>query len=85
MLSSNPPSLLSSILLPDSTRAARKAFLNFLGHQPHQKADEKPHFYHAVKQLPPLLSLTGILLPEQPIFADAGRGGSSIETSIDFR
>ncbi|KAL8756350.1 MAG: hypothetical protein Q9199_003007 [Rusavskia elegans] len=59
----------------DSTHAARKAFLKFQGHQPHQNAEENPQPHYAVKQLPPLLSLNGVLLPNQSVVANDHRIG----------
>ncbi|KAI4263197.1 MAG: hypothetical protein L6R42_001653 [Xanthoria sp. 1 TBL-2021] len=60
----------------DSTHAARKAFLKFQGHQPHQNAEENPQPHYAVKQLPPLLSLNGVLLPNQSVVAIDHRIGA---------
>lgn len=57
----------------DSTHAARKAFLTLQGNEPHQTAEENPRPHYAVKQLPPLLSLNGVLLLNQSIFGNDSR------------
>ena len=66
----------SPIRPSESTHAARRAFLNFLGHQPHQKAEQKLQPQHTIKQTPPLLSLNGVLLPDQPVLANDCRIGA---------
>lgn len=57
----------------DSTHAARKAFLTHQGNEPHHNAEENLRPHYAVKQFPSLLSLNGVLLPNQSIFANDGR------------
>ncbi|KAL8997567.1 MAG: hypothetical protein Q9169_003185 [Polycauliona sp. 2 TL-2023] len=49
----------------DSTYTAPKTICSFLGHSSDQKVGENPQPQHSVKQSPPLLSLNGVLFPDQ--------------------
>ncbi|KAI4278805.1 MAG: hypothetical protein LQ337_000769 [Flavoplaca oasis] len=75
------------IQLGGSTFVSREAFYSSMGHDSHSDTDTKPPFQHGVKQPPPLLSLNGVLLPDQEIPANDCRIRSkaprNIATAVD--